>query len=360
MLIRLAFVGGSQRNDVLGPSLQFDLQPSSISNVKFVAPRAPAEPQRRSPLLAKTEVWTEPKTLRITYLRAPIQVRVHTNTQDFLAHPLIDPQVFSMEVRGLGDVFLRSRSPILSCLTPHFSARSWARHLCVDAPSTAHSFQAYSRCSKRTFASSSNTRTTPTPVSKSEYESGTNQSRVGGGYPTDDLHRLLEEFVPPKKQSTPSVPPWSRDRIGTGLAQSTGSSAMDVLSKMRGSRDRGRVEASKMIDPKPAIFDDARISESVRAAVSTRVPQAQPRLGPSVGRSVLVEPERGIDLGRAFRNLDINCFRNTVKADFMRQRFHERPGLKRKRLRTVRWRKRFKEGFRAMVSKVEEMRRSGW
>lgn len=265
-----------------------------------------------------------------------------------------------MEVRRLGDVLLRSRSPILSCLTPYISTRSWPRHLCVDAPLRAHSLQGYPRCTERTYASSSNTRTTLTPVSKSEYEPATNQSRAGGDYPADNLHRLLEEFVLPKKPSTSSGPPSPRDRIGTGLAQSTGNSALDVLSKMRGSRDRGRVEASKMIDPKPAIFDDARISESVRAAVSSRVPQSQLHLGPSVGRSVLVEPQRGIDLGRSFRNLDINCFRNNVKADFMRQRFHERPGLKRKRLRTVRWRKRFKEGFRAMVSKVEEMRRSGW
>jgi hypothetical protein len=57
---------------------------------------------------------------------------------------------------------------------------------------------------------------------------------------------------------------------------------------------------------------------------------------------------KGVDLGRGFRVLEINCQRNQERGDFMRQRFHERPGLKRKRLHSLRWRKRFKEGFRAV------------
>lgn len=264
-----------------------------------------------------------------------------------------------MEVRRLGDVLLRSRSPILSFLTPHVSARSWPRCLCVDAPLTAHRSQAYPRCSKKTFASTSNTRTTPTPVSGSDYKSGTDHSGLGGDQ-TSDLDAILDELVTTRANSASSQPPSLRSRTDARLAQSAGNSATDVLSRLREPRGRGRVEVSKMIDPKPTASAQASVSEAVHAEVTARVPQPPLRLGPSVGRSVTVEPGRGTDLGRAFRNLDINCMRNTVKGDFMRQRFHERPGLKRKRLRSARWRKRFKAGFRAMVSKVEEMRRSGW
>jgi len=266
-----------------------------------------------------------------------------------------------MEVRRLRDVFLRSRSPTLSFLRPNVSARLWPRYLCANAPVTAYSSQLYPRCSKKTFSSSSSTRTTPTRVSESEYASGTNPSRVGGGNPTHDLNDILDELIKPGEKSASSQPPSPRYRTGAGLAQSQGNSGTDVLSGLRWSRDRGKVEVSKMINPKPAPPTQASVSEAVHAVVAASdVPQPPLRLGPSVGRSVAVEPERGIDLGRAFRNLDINCARNTVKGDFMRQRFHERPGLKRKRLRSVRWRRRFKEGFRAMVGKVEEMRKSGW
>lgn len=266
-----------------------------------------------------------------------------------------------MEVRRLGDVFLRSRSPTLSFLKPHLSARSWPRYQCADVPFTTHSSQIYPCCSKKTFSSTSSTRITPTPVSESEYGAGTNSSRVGGGNPTNDLNDVLNELLKPGERSPSSQQPSPRYRTGAGLAQSQGNSGTDVLSAIRWNRERGGVEVSKMINPKPAPSAQASASEAVHAtAAASDVPQPTLRLGPSVGRSVAVEPERGIDLGRAFRNLDINCARNTVKGDFMRQRFHERPGLKRKRLRSTRWRRRFKEGFRAMVGKVEEMRRSGW
>jgi small subunit ribosomal protein MRP21 len=50
--------------------------------------------------------------------------------------------------------------------------------------------------------------------------------------------------------------------------------------------------------------------------------------------------------------------RNRIRADFNRQRFHERGGLKRKRLASERWR--FKEGFQRTVTRVQELRRKGW
>ena len=84
------------------------------------------------------------------------------------------------------------------------------------------------------------------------------------------------------------------------------------------------------------------------------------RSRPSVGRTIELVPEKGVDLGRALKNLSIRLGVNQVRADQFSQRFHERPGLKRKRLKSERWRKTFKESFKATVARVREMRRKGW
>ena len=84
------------------------------------------------------------------------------------------------------------------------------------------------------------------------------------------------------------------------------------------------------------------------------------RSRPAVGRTIEVAPDRGMDVGRALKSLDIACAVNKVRQDQSRQRFHERPGMKRKRLESERWRKMFKESFRATVMRVKEMRRKGW
>ena len=81
-------------------------------------------------------------------------------------------------------------------------------------------------------------------------------------------------------------------------------------------------------------------------------------LKPSLGRSIDITSK--IDVGRGFRLLEQSCARNKVRSDFTKQRFHERPGLKRKRLGRERWRRRFMEGFKATIGRVKQMRRQGW
>ena len=84
---------------------------------------------------------------------------------------------------------------------------------------------------------------------------------------------------------------------------------------------------------------------------------------PQLGRCVEIFKDTSSkvkDLGSAIRILSIVLRSNNVLYDKKRQRFHERPGLKRKRLSSERWRKRFKVGFQAMVQKVVHMNRQGW
>ncbi|MCJ1277825.1 hypothetical protein MMC21_005639 [Puttea exsequens] len=84
------------------------------------------------------------------------------------------------------------------------------------------------------------------------------------------------------------------------------------------------------------------------------------RSSPTLGRTVELNPHRGVDFGRALTKLNILCAVNRVRNDAARQRFHERPGAKRKRLASERFRKLFKESFTATVRRVKELRRKGW
>ena len=78
---------------------------------------------------------------------------------------------------------------------------------------------------------------------------------------------------------------------------------------------------------------------------------------PTVGRTIRV---RKGDVGTALRLLNRLCTQESIPQDMKSQKFHERAGMKRKRLRRVRHKIRFKHAFKATVERVKEMRRKGW
>ncbi|ORY64813.1 uncharacterized protein BCR38DRAFT_431068 [Pseudomassariella vexata] len=86
--------------------------------------------------------------------------------------------------------------------------------------------------------------------------------------------------------------------------------------------------------------------------------QPRDRLVPRLGRTVHVS--KGADVARSFKLLNMQCAANRVRQEFQYQRYHERAGLKRKRLKSERWQRRFKKGFRATCDRVSELRRQGW
>ncbi|OTA95495.1 hypothetical protein M434DRAFT_393721 [Hypoxylon sp. CO27-5] len=104
--------------------------------------------------------------------------------------------------------------------------------------------------------------------------------------------------------------------------------------------DTGELDKGKILEERPA---------------PTRPPL---RLVPRTGRTIHVG--RTVDVARSFKLLSIQISQNKVPTDFRLQRFHERPGLKRKRLKSERWQKRFKKGFKACVSRVKELTKQGW
>lgn len=85
-----------------------------------------------------------------------------------------------------------------------------------------------------------------------------------------------------------------------------------------------------------------------------------PRLDPTYGRTVDLDSSRGRDLVRGIGMLASLVARNKIKSDFAKQKFHERGGLKRKRLNSERWRARFKVGFAQVTRRVSELTRKGW
>lgn len=95
-------------------------------------------------------------------------------------------------------------------------------------------------------------------------------------------------------------------------------------------------------------------------------PMDRPKLrsAATVGRTVFVKdrvtPTSAPTATVAFRVLDRLVKDQKVRNKYHSQRFHERPGLRRKRLKSERWRARFKAGFKATVSRVLELKKQGW
>ncbi|KAK4548198.1 hypothetical protein LTR36_010067 [Oleoguttula mirabilis] len=122
-------------------------------------------------------------------------------------------------------------------------------------------------------------------------------------------------------------------------------------------------DIDRMLDPRrsPTNNNNTRALRNPPPSIQSLAPPEKSlgiKLNASVGRRV--ETTGTVDPARAFRTLEAQCARNSVRKDFGRQRFHERPGLKRKRLKGERWRRRFREGFRGVVQLVQKMRRQGW
>ncbi|KAF2877420.1 hypothetical protein BDV95DRAFT_559216 [Massariosphaeria phaeospora] len=120
----------------------------------------------------------------------------------------------------------------------------------------------------------------------------------------------------------------------------------------------------------PLNFDEMDLPDSTGLPASLRdtpdvpaIPEEEkiyPRLNPAYGRTVNLDPGKGRDLVRGLGMLGSLVTRNKIKYDLHIQRYHERPGLKRKRLNSVRWRAKFKIGFRDVVGRVSELTRKGW
>ena len=98
-------------------------------------------------------------------------------------------------------------------------------------------------------------------------------------------------------------------------------------------------------------------AEVARAALG---PHGRPffRRKPETGKMIAV---RGtLDLGGAMAVLGAQVAQNKLRETVRFQLEHERPGKKRKRLRSDRWKKCFSEGFKAAVLRANQLSKMGW
>ncbi|KAL0257140.1 hypothetical protein SLS55_007950 [Diplodia seriata] len=150
------------------------------------------------------------------------------------------------------------------------------------------------------------------------------------------------------------------NRNTTAYGVPSGSSADEAAARYEGaesSRTSGQIDS--MIPNMGNLFNFGYgKTAQQKSLVEPPDPATLPRLGPTVGRSVSIRDN--VDLAKGLRQLDHICGRNRIRGDFNRQRYHERPGLTKKRLASMRWRRRFMEGFRATVSRVQYLKRQGW
>ncbi|KAI2628434.1 hypothetical protein GGS21DRAFT_243606 [Xylaria nigripes] len=118
-------------------------------------------------------------------------------------------------------------------------------------------------------------------------------------------------------------------------------------------------EDSAADDYKLDIGDIGQISPKGRPQVELGFAVRTPiRMVPRTGRTVHVK--NNVDVARSFKLLATQVSQNRLRQSFYSQRFHERPGMKRKRLKSERWQKRFKRGFKATVARVRELTAQGW
>lgn len=104
------------------------------------------------------------------------------------------------------------------------------------------------------------------------------------------------------------------------------------------------------------------LADALRGTLKERhvEPRAQRTIKSNPSLSRTVEISSKADLGAGFERLRFFVRDNQIRHDQQMQRFYERPGMRRKRLRRERWRARFKENFHNAVEKIKAMRRMGW
>ena len=261
----------------------------------------------------------------------PIDSRIHDHTILYvLSHPppSLDPHR-AMAIRRVGDGLLRCRdTPILSFLAPSVQARTtWSRRQTLQRSFTASTY----------FHND--------PSRPPLQSSGSNFTRIVQENPRV-METLYDTFEKGSKSTKSSSADIAQDSFQADIHRPEDESRMSR---------QGKIISSMYLPGQPG--------EAARTAATSMKSTVKPRntrtitSRPSLGRTVEVS---SAGVARAFQVLSFELRDNNVKADQRRQKFYERPGLKRKRLKSERWRKRFMIAFKATVKKVHAMRRKGW
>ncbi|CAL3969896.1 unnamed protein product [Diplocarpon coronariae] len=260
-----------------------------------------------------------------------------------------------MELRRAGDALLRSQaSPLGALLSPAVSLR-WTNNTQLGyTNSSSQVKRGFSSAIPKQAIKRTATTSAPPPASEARTPESPQPSldnRAQSLWTVTNASQLQHA-----KYGFGRPPPGDTLAPEKERSLNGGSSARDLLNVLNRERSRSHsIDLSRMSYPLPSGLLDRAVALDVMPKQS-RVPM---KLDPSTGRSIFVG-STGIDVATAFRLMEMSCARNKVKYDAMKQRFHERGGLKRKRLRRERWRTRFSEGFKATVARVKRLKHQGW
>ncbi|KAI3332402.1 hypothetical protein HD806DRAFT_193773 [Xylariaceae sp. AK1471] len=178
-------------------------------------------------------------------------------------------------------------------------------------------------------------------------------------FPTSPVSRTQQQSYSSSSWTNPSrgVTRGSAGNIADINIRKPNSSSYDLaFGGQKDKKDKDQVEFASDFDLDLDITDiKPKKSSGINAQLPPRV---HLRMVPRTGRTVHVK--NNVDVARSFKLLAVQIAQNRLRQDFQSQRFHERPGKKRKRLRSERWQKRFKKGFKATVSRVRELTAQGW
>ncbi|KAI1367641.1 hypothetical protein F5Y08DRAFT_297889 [Xylaria arbuscula] len=190
-----------------------------------------------------------------------------------------------------------------------------------------------------------------TTVSKRNHMSTASNSHVSALSPYSSQQRPYSSF----NWGNPSRPARTLDNIADLDVKKPQSSSYDFAF-------RGKTEDEQSSDPVQDFASDLEFTDlhpnNKLQSLAPTAPRAQMRLVARTGRTVHVG--NNVDVARSFKLLAVQVGQNKVRREFNLQRFHERPGKKRKRLRSERWQARFRKGFKATISRVRELTAQGW
>lgn len=231
--------------------------------------------------------------------------------------------------------------------TPCFSQRSFSTSIPIRAAQSQFKPAAEQRSESQ---SQPNARNSATPLDDTSdgIRSRTQKSDADVSSTIDSLFSSGTDKTPRRSERS------SSDEFGAAARNRSAFGAN--FSKMGGQLGRQPLKWDDMLD----------VPSAMPAQPTPQTPMIKeedivyPRLDASTGRAVELDPSRGRDIVRGLNMLGSLMARNRVKRDFQMQRFHERPGLKRKRLKSERWRARFKIGFDATCKRVSELTKKGW
>lgn len=271
-----------------------------------------------------------------------------------------------MEPRCLGNCFLKLRaSPFLPFVMSSLSAPRPSFPADRSLESASFSLTKPRRSTSSTYQPVLQVRAAGT-ASSATPESGSNdppQPYDGVAKHDQNVRRILDDI------GIPRGPPKWPNPVSVSQERSPPMSSYDSLKNAFSRRssppiEQGSIHKKMNFPDNPnsgvvALEDIEHVTQSVIGRFRARATRTI-ESSPSIGRTIQVNPTRGVDLARALRNLNAECVKNSIRRDQFQQRFHERAGLKRKRLQRESRRRRFMEGFRAMVLKVLDMRRQGW